>query len=174
MEPAHDGDEDVQLSSTEFQPYDRTDCTDGAVYRIESCTSGMELRLDPRPDDQTDCTRTRLSRPIRKTKSNGLAKINFVRGDSESIRALSILARLARTACPEDRIDALSVQFDQIMNFDGLNFSKAGIPKLSEGLGRVKSQSLHEEHLPSPADSSPCVLLLTTGHATRFIKPGQE
>ncbi|KAF3516805.1 hypothetical protein DY000_02060590 [Brassica cretica] len=51
MEPDQDGDQAVQISSTEVRPSDRTDQTDRAMYRIDPRTSGTELRMELRPDD---------------------------------------------------------------------------------------------------------------------------
>ncbi|KAF2543333.1 hypothetical protein F2Q68_00030699 [Brassica cretica] len=45
------GQDSAQLDPNEVTPSDPADCD---VYRIDPQTSGMELRLDPRPDDGTD------------------------------------------------------------------------------------------------------------------------
>ncbi|KAF3603546.1 hypothetical protein F2Q69_00034707 [Brassica cretica] len=45
------GQDSAQLDPNEVTPSDPADCD---VYRIDPQTSGMELRLDPRPDNGTD------------------------------------------------------------------------------------------------------------------------
>ena len=63
MEPAQHGGPDVPNNSTEVRPSDCTNQNNQAVYRINPRTSRMEFRLEPRPEEQTDRTRARLSRP---------------------------------------------------------------------------------------------------------------
>ncbi|WZY77788.1 hypothetical protein YC2023_024172 [Brassica napus] len=64
---------------------------------------------------------------------------------SQNGQDFSILARLARTACTDDRADDLSTLFDPIMDFSFENFSKAGLLKLSEDLGFVGTQLVRSE-----------------------------
>ncbi|KAF8110978.1 hypothetical protein N665_0077s0039 [Sinapis alba] len=79
MEPDQNGDQDVQHSSTEVLPSARTNQTDHAVYRINPCTSEMELRPEPRLDERTDRTIDVLLRPTRQAKTNGRARITLER-----------------------------------------------------------------------------------------------
>ncbi|KAF3536480.1 hypothetical protein F2Q69_00021388 [Brassica cretica] len=89
MEPASHGDQDVLNNSTEVHPSNRTDQTDRAVYRIDPRTSGMELRLEPRSDNQTDRTRSRLSRPSRHSKDNSRARLSLGREEPEDRHGFS-------------------------------------------------------------------------------------
>ncbi|KAL0700988.1 hypothetical protein Bca4012_057110 [Brassica carinata] len=178
VEQDQHGDQDVPISSTEVRPSDRTERTDRAVYRIDPRTSGKELRLDPRPDDRSDRTKARLPRPTRQDKKNDRARNQSERTKSGSDRAFSFLTRLGRTACTPDctaeRTDELSDQFDPIVEFDHLDFSKARIFKFSEDLGHIWNSSVHED-LSSVHEACPVrVLLLTAGRTTGFIEPGQE
>ncbi|KAF2535736.1 hypothetical protein F2Q68_00020718 [Brassica cretica] len=89
MEPAPHGDQDVLNNSTEVHPSNCTDQTDRAVYRIDPRTSGMELRLEPRPDNRTDHTRARLSRPSRHSKDNSRARLSLDREEPEDRHGFS-------------------------------------------------------------------------------------
>ncbi|KAF3582300.1 hypothetical protein DY000_02031158 [Brassica cretica] len=77
----------------------------------------MELRLDPRPDDQADRPGARLLRPTRQSKTNGQARINFERAESDSVQNFSLLNHFVCTAFTGDRTDGLIEHFDQFMNF---------------------------------------------------------
>ena len=61
-EPDHQVDQDIP---TEVHHPSRTSQQGRAVYRIDPRMDGQELRLDPRPFDQTNCTRSSLSRTTR-------------------------------------------------------------------------------------------------------------
>ncbi|KAL0716642.1 hypothetical protein Bca4012_065964 [Brassica carinata] len=124
-QPQH-GDQDDHISSAEVHPSGRTRQTDRAVCRIDPRTPGKDLRLDPRPDDQTDQPTRLLSRPTRQSKTNSQARTHFDREEPDSDHSLSLW-----------------------------------ILKLSEDLGQVKSPSVHEGSMITPADSPSCVLLLT-------------
>ena len=80
---------------------------------------------------------------------------------SQNDRDFSLLARLARTACTNDRVDDLSTLFDPIMDFSFGNFSKARILKLSEDLGFVGTQLVRSERPAALADRPAYVLILT-------------
>ncbi|KAF2562826.1 hypothetical protein F2Q70_00016720 [Brassica cretica] len=110
------------------------------MYRIDPRASGMELQLEPQPDDQTDCTGARLPRPTRQAKTDGEARINLGLANSDSDRSFSLVARLARTACTGDRSDDLDSLFDPKMDFSFGYFSKEKILKLSEDLGHAGTQ----------------------------------
>ncbi|KAF2533112.1 hypothetical protein F2Q70_00030992 [Brassica cretica] len=140
----------------------------------------MKLRPSPRPEHQTDRTSTRPSQPSRQSKANSRARLDVdharldldharlekdharlekdhVRLDldhevSQNDRDFSLLARLARTACTNDRGDDLSTLFDPIMDFSFGNFSKARILKLSEDLGFVGTQLVRSERPAALAD----------------------
>ncbi|KAF3555304.1 hypothetical protein F2Q69_00013058 [Brassica cretica] len=148
--------------------------TDSAMYRIDPRTSGMELRLDPRPNDQTDRPGARHLRPTRQSKTNGQARINFERAEFDSTRNFSLLNHLVRTACTGDRTDGLIGHFDHFMNFEHLNFSKARILHLSEDLGRAWSSLVHETYPTDHTDSPTYVVLLTAVHTSGYIEPGQD
>ena len=117
VEPGQHEDQDVLNISTEVHSSDHTEQTDRAVYRIDPRTSRMELRIDPRPDDQADRPGARLLRPTRQSKTNGQARINFERAKSDSVQNFSLLKHFVRTACTGDRTDGLIGHFDQFMNF---------------------------------------------------------
>ncbi|KAF2588069.1 hypothetical protein F2Q70_00038685 [Brassica cretica] len=142
-------------------PSDHPDGTACTAHCIDPQTSGIELQQDPRPDDRIDRTGARLSRHVRHSKTNGQAKINFDRVDSESVRAFSFLVCLT---CTSDRTDGLIRHFDQFMNFEHPNFSKARILKLSDDLASFWSRSVRENHPSDHMDRTGRVLLLTAGH----------
>ncbi|KAG5397563.1 hypothetical protein IGI04_019377 [Brassica rapa subsp. trilocularis] len=73
------------------------------------------------------------------------ARLDLDHEVSQNDRDFSLLARLARTACTDDRADDLSTLFDPIMDFSFGNFSKARILKLSESLGFVGTQLVRSE-----------------------------
>ncbi|KAF3552962.1 hypothetical protein F2Q69_00012800 [Brassica cretica] len=83
-------DQNVQISSTEVHQSDRTDQTGRPVYRFDQRSSGKELRLEPRPDDRTDQTTDRLPRQARQAKTDGRARINFEREESDSDSSFSL------------------------------------------------------------------------------------
>uniref|UniRef100_A0A0D2ZPG4 Uncharacterized protein n=1 Tax=Brassica oleracea var. oleracea TaxID=109376 RepID=A0A0D2ZPG4_BRAOL len=89
MEPVPHGDHDVLNNSTEVHSSNHTDQTDRAVYRIDPHTSEMELGLEPRPDNQTDRTRARLSRPSRHSKDNSRARLSLGREEHEDRHGFS-------------------------------------------------------------------------------------
>src|SRR5690606_21986781 len=95
------------------------------------------------------------------------------RTDFESERSFSFRTRLGRTACTTTRIaertEELSDQFDPIVMFDRLDFSKAMTQALSENLGHVWSKVVHGKNSASTFHDLPIVHLLTAGHATRFV-----
>ncbi|KAF2559643.1 hypothetical protein F2Q68_00015069 [Brassica cretica] len=104
----------------------------------------MELRLDPRPDDQTDRPGARLLRPTRHSKTNGQARINCKRAESDLVRNFSVLNHLAR------------------------------ILHRSEDLGRAWSSLVHGTYPAHHTDTPTYVLLLTAVHTSGYIEPGQE
>ncbi|KAF3501725.1 hypothetical protein F2Q69_00041260 [Brassica cretica] len=61
------------------------DQTDRAIPRA----SWLELRLEPRPDDRTDRTGARLSRPTRHSKPHGRARLSLGREETEDGYAFS-------------------------------------------------------------------------------------
>ncbi|KAF3513658.1 hypothetical protein F2Q69_00006561 [Brassica cretica] len=133
-------DQNVPDIPVQVHPTDQIRQTDRAVYRLDPRTSGLEFRPDPRPDARTDRTEACLSQPTRQAKTDGQARTNLARGNSDSDHGFSLLARLARTACTDDRADDLSTLFDPIMDFSFGYLSKARILKLSENLGFVGTQ----------------------------------
>uniref|UniRef100_A0A0D2ZWJ3 Uncharacterized protein n=2 Tax=Brassica oleracea var. oleracea TaxID=109376 RepID=A0A0D2ZWJ3_BRAOL len=161
MEPGRDGAQDDQIIPTEVQPADRSRQTDRAVYRINPRASGKELRLEPRPDDRTDRTGARLPRPTCQAKSDGQARNQFDRVETETDHSLSLLVRLIRAECPDERTDGSAGQYDQFLNFDDQNFSKARILQLSKDLGRAGTRMIHEPYPPDCPECAPSVLLLT-------------
>ncbi|KAL0836015.1 hypothetical protein Bca101_087904 [Brassica carinata] len=145
----------------EVHPSDQIRQTNRAVYRLDPLTSGMKLRPSPRPEDQSDRTSTRPSQPSRQAKANSRARLDLDHEVSQNDRDFSLLARLARTACTNDRADDLSTLFDPIMDFSFGNFSKARILKLSEDLGFVGTQLVRSERPAALADRPAYVLILT-------------
>ena len=173
MEPGSDGVQDDQIIPTEVQADDRSRQTNRAMYRIDLRAAEKELRLEPRPDDQTDCTRDRLPRPTHQAKTDGRARTHLGLGETETDHSLSLLVRLIRAECPDKRTDGSAGQYDQFLNFDDQNFSKARILQLSKDLGRTGTKMMHG---PYPADypegASP-VLLLTAKESLGSDEPGR-
>ncbi|KAF2592461.1 hypothetical protein F2Q70_00043075 [Brassica cretica] len=147
MERGQDGAQDDQIIPTEVQAADRSRQTDRAVYRINPRESGKELRLEPRPDDRTDRTGARLPRPTRQAKT-----------DAE---------------CPDERTDGSAGQYDQFLNFDDQNFSKARILQLSKDLGRVGTKLAHEPYPADRPERATPVLLLTAKEPLGLDEPGR-
>uniref|UniRef100_A0A0D3D3D7 CCHC-type domain-containing protein n=1 Tax=Brassica oleracea var. oleracea TaxID=109376 RepID=A0A0D3D3D7_BRAOL len=79
------GDQDVMNNLTEVRSFDCTDQTDRAV----PCASPLELRMEPRPDDQTDRTRARFPRPTRHSKTHSRARFRLDREKTEDGHAFS-------------------------------------------------------------------------------------
>uniref|UniRef100_M4F5P2 Uncharacterized protein n=1 Tax=Brassica campestris TaxID=3711 RepID=M4F5P2_BRACM len=172
MEPGQDGVPDDQVILTEVQTDDCSRQTDRAVYQIDPRAAGKDLRLEPCPDDQTDRTGARLPRPIRQAKTDGRARTHFGRVETETDHSLSLLVRLIRAECPDERTDGSAGQYDQFLNFDDQNFSKARILQLSKDLGRAGTRMMHE---PDPADCperAPSVLLLPAKEPLGSDEPG--
>ena len=154
-------DQNVPEVPVEIHPSDQIRQTNRAVYRLNPRMSGIEVRPNPRPDDRTDRTEARLSRPTWQAKTDGQARINLARANSDSDHGFSLLSCLARTACTDDRADDLSTLFDPIMDFSFEYFSKARILKLSEDLGFVRTRLVRLERPPTLADRPANVLILT-------------
>ena len=129
MESDQYEDQNVRNNSIEVQSSDRAEQTDRAVYRIDPRTSGLELQDNPRPDDRINRTEARLSRHIRHSKTISQARTEFDRVETETDRGFSLLSRLDRTG---DRSDELIRHFDQFMNFELTNLSKARLLKVSD------------------------------------------
>ena len=152
------------------------------MYRLR--TSGLELRPDPRPDDRTDRTEARISRPTRQAKANGQAgqaRITLGRANSDSDHSFSLLARLARTVFTGDCADDLASLFDPIMDFSFGYFSKARILKLSEDVGHVRTQLARSDRLAAfaerpaaLADRPAHVLILSALDTASSDASGQE
>ncbi|WZZ27228.1 hypothetical protein YC2023_010629 [Brassica napus] len=131
IEPAQNGVQNFLNISTEVQVFHRTRLTDRAVYWTVPHTSGKKLWLEPWPHDRSDRTGACLCRPTSQDKADGQTRINLGRANSDSDHSFSLLARLARTACTDDRAEDLSTLFDPIMDFSFGYLSKARILKLS-------------------------------------------
>ncbi|WZZ03543.1 hypothetical protein YC2023_089464 [Brassica napus] len=114
-----DDDQNVLHVLTEVLQSVRADQSDRAVYRL---------------DPAIPC-------PTRQAKTDGRARINLEREESEDDQNFSLLVHLARTACTGDRTDDLASLFDPMMDFSLGYFSKARILKLSEDLGHVGHNS---------------------------------
>ena len=171
MESDQNEDQNVRNNATEVQSIDRAEHTARAVYRLDPHSSGLELQHNPRPDGQINRTEARLSRPVRHAKSFGQARSEVVRVESKSDHGLSLLSRLGRTG---DRSDELIRHFDQFMNFDQPNLSKARLLRLSEDIATFWSRTVHENHPSLHEDRTGRVLLLTAGRAISYTEPGQE
>ncbi|KAF2559694.1 hypothetical protein F2Q68_00015661 [Brassica cretica] len=89
---------------------------------------------NPRPDGQINRTEPRLFGPVRHAKSIGQVRSEVGRVESESDRGLSLLSRLGRA---NDRSDELIRHFDQFMNFDQPNLSKARLLRLSDDIASI-------------------------------------
>ncbi|KAG5414570.1 hypothetical protein IGI04_002137 [Brassica rapa subsp. trilocularis] len=146
--------------------------TDRAVYRINPQASGKELRLEPPPDDRTNRTTVRLSRSTRQAKTDGQAITHFNREESEPDHSLSLLVRLIRAEWPNERTDGSAGPYDQFLNFDDQNFSKARILQLSKDLGRAGTKLVHEPYPDDCPDRTASVLLLTAKEPLGLDKPG--
>ncbi|KAF2572950.1 hypothetical protein F2Q70_00003948 [Brassica cretica] len=121
--------------------------TDQAVFRIDPRKSGKELRLEPRPHDRTDRTEAHLPRTTHQAKT-----------DAE---------------CPDERTDGSVGQYDQFLNFDDQNFSKARILQLSKDLGRAGTKLAHEPYPADCSDHAATVLLLTAKEPLGSDEPGR-
>ena len=141
------------------------------MYRLDPHSSGLELQHNPRPDDQINRTEVRLSRLVRHAKSIGQARSEVVRVESKSDHGLSLLSRLGRTS---DHSDELIRHFDQFMNFDQPNLSKARLLRFSEDLATFWPGTVHESHPSVHEERTGRVLLLTAGRAISYTEPGQE
>ncbi|KAG5373892.1 hypothetical protein IGI04_042796 [Brassica rapa subsp. trilocularis] len=117
-----ESDQNVRNNATEVQSIDRAEKTARAVYRLDPHSFGLELQDNPRPDGQINHTEVRLSRPVCHAKSIGQVRSEVDRVESKFVHGLSLLSRLGRTS---DRSDELIRHFDQFMNFDQPNLSKA-------------------------------------------------
>ncbi|KAF3594640.1 hypothetical protein DY000_02020673 [Brassica cretica] len=155
MEPVQDGAQDDQIIPTEVR------ATDQAVYRIDPRKSGKDLRLEPRLDDRTDQTEACLPRTTRQAKTDGQARTHFDREEPETDHSLSLLVRLIRAECPDERTDRSAGQYVQFLNFDDQNFSKAQILQLSKDLGRAGTKLAHEPYPTDCSDRAATILLLT-------------
>ncbi|WZY77786.1 hypothetical protein YC2023_024170 [Brassica napus] len=93
---------------------------------------------------------------------------------SQNDRDSSLLVRLARTACTDDRADDLSTLFDPIMDFSFGNLTKARILHLSGDIGHTWPSLVHEMDMVVRTDSPPSVLLLTAVHASGYNESGQK
>ncbi|CAG7909614.1 unnamed protein product, partial [Brassica rapa] len=152
-EPDHQVDQDIP---TEVHHPSRTSQQGRAVYQIDPRMDGKELRLDPRPFDQTNRTRSSLSRTTRQSQTDGQARSNSGRAEQGTGRDFSLLARLERT----DRIDELIDPFDQFMHSDHPNLSKAQILHHSEDLGWLWLKMVQETDKSEQTDRPATVLLL--------------
>nr|VDD61784.1 unnamed protein product [Brassica oleracea] len=175
MELAQHGIQDVLNISTEVHVFHRNGQTDRAVYLTVPHAFEKELWLEPWSDDRSDLTGACLSRPTSHSKTIDHARLDkeharldldHARLDldhevSQNDRDFSLLARLAHTACTDDRADDLSSFFDPIMDFSFGNFSKARILKLSEDLGFIGTQLVRSERPAALADRPAYVLILT-------------
>ncbi|KAF3607972.1 hypothetical protein DY000_02048257 [Brassica cretica] len=150
----HQEDQDIP---TEVHRPSRTDQQGRAVYRIDPRTDGKKLRLDPRPISRTDCTRSSLSRTTHQSQTDGQARSTLGRAGQRTGRDFSLLAHLEHTG----RMDELIDQFDQFMDFDHPNLSKAQILHLSEDLGRLWSKMARKMDKSERTDQPATVLILT-------------
>ena len=122
MESDQNEDQNVRNNATEVQSIDQAEQTARAVYRLDPHSSELELQHNPRPDGQINRTEVRLSRPVHHAKSIGQVRSEVDQVESKSDHGLSLLSHLGRTG---DRSDELIRHFDQFMNFDQPNLSKA-------------------------------------------------
>ncbi|KAF3501904.1 hypothetical protein F2Q69_00041869 [Brassica cretica] len=99
-------------------------------------------------------------RPIRHSRANSQARTHDHREESDSGLSLSFLARLGRTARPDQADHDISNHFDDFMMIDASNYSKGRILKLSEDLGRAISSSVHGSSTINHAGSLTTFILL--------------
>ncbi|KAF2553632.1 hypothetical protein F2Q68_00034938 [Brassica cretica] len=168
MESDQYEDQNVRNNSIEVQSSDRAEQTDRAEYRIDPRTSGLELQHNPRPDDRINHTEARLSRPVRYSKTNGQARTEFDRVEPETDHGFSLLSCLDRTG---DHSDELIRHFDQFMNFELTNLSKARLLKLSDDLASIWSRTARENLQSEHEDRTGRILLLTAGRVG-YIESG--
>ncbi|KAF3513249.1 hypothetical protein F2Q69_00008352 [Brassica cretica] len=140
MEPAQRGVQDVLSISTEVHVFHHA--------RLEKDHARLEKN------------HARLEKDHARLEKDH-ARLDLDHEVSQNDRDFSLLARLARTACTNDRGDDLSTLFDPIMDFSFGNFSKARILKLSEDLGFVGTQLVRSERPAALADRPAYVLILT-------------
>ncbi|KAF3606255.1 hypothetical protein DY000_02049181 [Brassica cretica] len=168
MESDQYEDQNVRNNSIEVQSSDRAEQTDRAEYRIDPRTSGLELQHNPRPDDRINHTEARLSRPVRYSKTIGQARTEFDRVEPETDHGFSLLSCLDRTG---DHSDELIRHFDQFMNFELTNLSKARLLKLSDDLASIWSRTARENLQSEHEDRTGRILLLTAGRVG-YIESG--
>ncbi|KAF8105949.1 hypothetical protein N665_0151s0042 [Sinapis alba] len=151
----HDNAYQLDLQGSPIRPY-QTDrpCS----VQINPRTSGMELRLEPQPDDRSNHPTDRLSLPSRHSKDDSRTRLSLGREDPEDRHAFTLLGRLVHP--DEHAIDLQSV-FAPLLDFHHPNFSKARILHLSEDLGHAWTRLVHEDHPADRPDQPACVLLLT-------------
>ena len=171
IESDQNEDQIVQNNAIEVQSIDRAEHTARAVYCLDPHSSGLELQHNPRPDGQINRTEVRLSHLVRHAKSIDQARSEVVRVESKSAHGLSLLIRLGRTS---DHSDELIRHFDQFMNFDQPNLSKARLLRLSEDLATFWPGTVHESHSSVHEERTGRVLLLTAERAISYTEPGQE
>ncbi|KAF3566831.1 hypothetical protein DY000_02015220 [Brassica cretica] len=147
--------------------------THRAVYRINPRAAGKELRLEPRLDDRTDRTGARLLRLTCQAKTDGQARTNFDREEPETDHSLSLLVRLIRAECPDERTDGSAGQYDQFLNIDDQNFSKERILQLSKDLDRAGTKLAHEPYPTDCPDHAATVMLLTAKEPLGSDEPGR-
>ncbi|KAJ4885648.1 Uncharacterized protein Rs2_35741 [Raphanus sativus] len=117
--------------------------------------------MDSRPDDRISRPTGVLPRPIRHSRADSQARTHDHRDESDSGLSLSFLARLGRTARPDQADLDFSDHLDDFMMIDASNFSKGMLLRLSEDLGRAISSSVHGSSMINHAGSLASVLLLT-------------
>uniref|UniRef100_A0A0D3ALI6 Uncharacterized protein n=1 Tax=Brassica oleracea var. oleracea TaxID=109376 RepID=A0A0D3ALI6_BRAOL len=106
--------QDVLNILSEVHIFHHTGQTDRTVYWTVPHASGMELWLEPWPDDRFYRTRLCLPRPVLHFKINGQARFEFERVDFELVRATSFLASLDCTG----RVLTLSLQTNAFFLLD--------------------------------------------------------
>ncbi|KAF2561463.1 hypothetical protein F2Q70_00016582 [Brassica cretica] len=132
--------------------------------------NSAEVRLPSRAN-QDDRAVTRSSQPSRQAKANSRARLDLDREVSQNDRDFSLLVRLARTKCPKDQTDGLSLMSDTLLGFYHSDFSKARIIQLSEDLGRISTLLDHPTDCP---DRPAFVQLLTATTPTWPDESGHQ
>ncbi|KAG5393611.1 hypothetical protein IGI04_023574 [Brassica rapa subsp. trilocularis] len=87
--------------------------------------------------------------------------------------SLSLLVRLIRAECPDEQTDGSAGQYDQFLNFNDQNFSKARILQLSKDLGCAGTRMMHEPYPADCPERAPSVLLRTAKEPIGSDEPGR-
>ena len=94
-------------------------------------------------------------------------------GHGSSLSSFPAACGSIRAECPDERTDGSTGLYDQFLNFDDQNFSKARILQLSKDLGRAGTKLAHEPYPADRPERATPVLLLTAKEPLGSDEPGR-